>query len=399
MRKSLLIGIVVSLLVLMTVGCWAADDTDTNALKEQVKALQGQLKALEDKIQAIEDTQKKKIDEDKTGLKKVDSGFGTIKVDGLLQNWYTWNSENLSGDDRDTFKTRRMEIKFSGQINPKVKWAAMIDPAKKLDVNKTVDSGTGDLSDVSIKQETRILQDALINYTLSPTTSLDVGQYKIPVGMEGLASSASLDTVERALFTIRGNKETTGVFGDFRDLGVTVRGLFDSGEYQVGLFNGEKQNNPDLNDTKSGAARVVFRPKSTPGLQFGASFFKGLNSAALFDRRRIGGELRYERNALTLASEILSGTDETASGDLDADGWYALAGWKLNPRNQLVLRYDVWNTPSPTSTNGGDENDLTLGWNYFITKHNAKLQLNLVRKNFDLHTDQTLLLTNAQVAF
>jgi hypothetical protein len=331
------------------------------------------------------------------GPSPVEAGFGTIKIDGLMQNWFVWNSNNLSGDDRDGFKTRRMEIKLSGQINPQVKWAVMFDVSKSLSLDT---SG----ATPKVKQESRALQDLVITYALKSGQALDVGQFKIPVGMEGLTSSSQLDTVERALFTIRGNKETGGVFGDFRDLGVVLRGTYESGEYQIGVFNGDKQNAPDTNDQKAGVARVIYKPKTTPGLQLGASYYKGETTAANLERRRTGYELRYDQKAWFLASEEISGSDGQAGGEgtpssLDSSGWYVLCGRKMDDKHQVVVRYDVWNAPAPTAGNGGDEKDITLGYNYLMTGHNAKLQFNLVRKNFALHDDQTLFLTNAQVAF
>lgn len=332
-------------------------------------------------------------DQAKPSPSPVVAGFGTIKVDGLMQSWFTWNSNNLAGDDRDGFKTRRMEVKLSGQVNPQVTWAVMFDLAKSLSLDT---SGAAP----KVKQESRALQDLSLAYMVRSDLTLDIGQFKVPVGMEGLTSSAQLDTVERALFTVRGNKEAGGVYGDIRDLGLVLRGTYDSGEYQVGVFNGDKQNAPDTNDQKAAVGRIVYRPKATPGLQVGVSFYKGLATADRLDRRRTGAELKYDQKTWFLRSELISGSDgQAAGGSLDSSGWYALCGRKVDEKQQVLLRYDVWNAPAPTTSNGGDEKDITLGYNYLMTGHNAKLQVNLVRKNFDLHDDQTLLMTNAQAAF
>src|SRR5258705_3088371 len=63
----------------------------------------------------------------------VEVGIGKIKFNGLLQTWFLAGNGGLT----DTFRIRRAELKFTGEISPHFKWTVMIDPAKYLTLNNT----------------------------------------------------------------------------------------------------------------------------------------------------------------------------------------------------------------------------------------------------------------------
>jgi len=102
---------------------------------------------------------------------------------------------------------------------------------------------------------------------------------------------------------------------------------------------------------------------------------------AIGKTRRIGGELLFVRAPFVLESEYMTGEDNVSTSTLtDKTGWYALAGYSLGPKKQVVARYDYWD-PN-THLSGDAEDDLLLGLNWYLAKNNAKFQVNLVRKNF-----------------
>jgi Phosphate-selective porin O and P len=115
---------------------------------------------------------------------KVDAGFGTIMFNGLLQGWYAAGN----GGFRDTFKIRRAEPGFSGQITPKVRWALMFDFSKALSSNNTFTTINGQqaLRDTSIDQGSRILEDAFITLDYIKNVHVNVGQFKLPLSLEGI---------------------------------------------------------------------------------------------------------------------------------------------------------------------------------------------------------------------
>jgi hypothetical protein len=197
--------------------------------------------------------------------RSVESGFGSLRFDGLLQGWYAAGN----GGFHDTFRLRRSELKFSGEITPQVKWGVMLDLAKGLSVNNsyTTINGTKVLSDTSVNQASRILQDLYITLDYIKNVHVDVGQFKIPLSLEGLQSSATLETVERTMFIA--DRARGGSYGDVRDFGVMIRGpIGKQVDYQLGLFNGssENQNDVDKNDQKAVIGRLVVRPPFIKGL-------------------------------------------------------------------------------------------------------------------------------------
>src|ERR1051325_8273641 len=70
---------------------------------------------------------------------------------------------------KDGFRLRKADLKFSGEISPKLRWRVSFDAAKVLTLNKTVteiDDSTA-LADAALDQRTRILQDAALTYTVN----------------------------------------------------------------------------------------------------------------------------------------------------------------------------------------------------------------------------------------
>ncbi len=88
--------------------------------------------------------------------------------------------------------------------------------------------------------------------------------------------------------------------------------------------------------------------------------------------------------------------------------YYGHIGYLFTPKLEGIARYDYFDT-NKNATNA-DGTDLTLGLNYYLKGNNAKVQLNLVRRNGDptaltgngandLRNDRYELRTNFQVAF
>jgi phosphate-selective porin len=210
-----------------------------------------------------------------------------------------------------------------------------------------------------------------------------VGQFKVPLSLEGLQSSAALETVERALFIT--DRARGGAFGDVRDLGVMAHGsLNKSVDYQIGFFNGlgENINDTDKNDQKAVAGRFVVRPSFLRGLQLGTSgATAGFSSRADRPRRdRIGGELLFVRRQFNVKAEFMQGID----GDTHRRGYYTHFGYKVSPKVELVGRFDTFDPDVRAENNALNvtERDYIAGVNYYITENKVKLQFNYMRKTF-----------------
>ena len=291
----------------------------------------------------------------------IQSWSDRIKFHGLLQAWY------LSGDQgfNDTFRVRRAELKFVGDASPAIKWTVMVDPAKAL----------------SLANSVRILQDAFITLSYHNRLHLNVGRFKVPLSLEGLQSSAELDT-ERALFS--SDRSRGGTYGDVRDIGVMTYGaLTDRVDFQLGFFDlsGDTPNNLGTHQ-KAAAGRVVYRPAFLPGLQVGSSGVRGNGTTVEHSHRhRSGAELLYLKGPTTLKAEYMTGKD----GLLERKGHYLHFAYKLTPQWESILRYDTWDPDVDLERTAASvtERDYIVGFNYFIHGSHVNLQFNYVRKTFE----------------
>jgi phosphate-selective porin len=95
----------------------------------------------------------------------------------------------------------------------------------------------------------------------------------------------------------------------------------------------------------------------------------------------------------------------------DIRGYYGSVGYRLTPKLEGVLRYDYLDANRDL---GGDTEvrDIIAGLNYYIKGNNAKIQVNVLRRNgaeglgnsvsnpsSDIQNDRTELRANFQVAF
>lgn len=256
----------------------------------------------------------------------VTTGFEKVTFGGLLQVWY---QENAPDVDR-TFRIRRTELRLSGAFSRRARWTVMIDPSRALRLSRdsTIVDGSIVVPTAGVNQVSRIIQDAYISVEFGPSFSVDAGQRKVPLSLEGLQSAAELRTVERALMFSDGGRG--GDLGDVRDIGVMAYGrITPRVDYQVGVFNGlgENQNNVAAKDAMAVAARVVVRP-GAPGLQVDAS--GGVNGRLDADERRtrpfgprdrLGVDAFFQRGRWTAQSELMVGRDD----EQRRLGTYALA--------------------------------------------------------------------------
>jgi phosphate-selective porin/uncharacterized coiled-coil protein SlyX len=332
-------------------------------------------------------------------VRNVEIGIGSIRFNGLLQGQYLAGNESV----RDSFRIRRAELKFTGEINPQVKWTFMIDLAKAISVSNTFATINGQsvLTNTSVNQSSRIFQDGYITLNYIKNVSVDIGQFKLPLSFEGVQSATRLETIERAMFL--SDRARGGGLGDVRDIGVMARGSFKKQlEYQIGMFNGvgESHNDVDKNDQKTVVGRMVLKPAFVKGLQFGGSgAFTGATRIDRPRKERLGAELYYIRGPWTVKSELMTGKD----ADLHRIGYYGLLAYKINPKVEAVFRYDTFDPDRRRENSFANaiERDYVVGVNYFISENNVKLQFNYLRKTFnnDIVPARNLFLINLQTAW
>lgn len=328
----------------------------------------------------------------------VEAGFGKIRFTGLIQGWY-----QAGNGINNSLRFRRAQLRFTGQLLPKVRWTVMIDPSRALSVNTTTTTigGIPVITSISPNQASRIFQEAVISLSYIKDVNIDIGQFKIPLSQEGLQSSSALDTVERALFLtdrIRG-----GGLGDVRDFGVQFSGpLGKDFNYQIGVFNGvgETQNALDSNQGKALVGRFVVRPPFVKGLQLGISgAWSNFERLSNTRRDRLGGEFLYANKKVRIKTEVMGAAD----GDFRRLGFYSHVGYRITPKLEAIFRVDGFDPDRRRETNALNvfELDYVTGFNYNFSQNNFKFQLNYVRKTFNngILPSRNLFLANIQTAW
>lgn len=320
-----------------------------------------------------------------------------LKFQGLVQGWYQQGDEGFVG----SFRLRRSELGISGEVTSRARFMVMIDPSKALSLNTQTRaiSGAPVLTQMSVNHASRILQDAYVAVAVAPHLDVQVGQFKVPLNFEGLASSYALPLVERSL--IDTDRTRGGTFGDLRDIGLMARGAFANGlEYRLGVFNGLgfNQNDLDKDNRKAVAGRLAYKTPVT-GLQVGGFGALDKDASAEIERKRMGLDAQYLHGPLLLQAELVAGSD----GTLDRLGYYATIGYKITKTAEVVARYDALDpdTNFDTTTANVTERDYDVGFNYYITGNNLKFQAEYLRKTFasDVAPDRNVALFNLQVTW
>lgn len=298
----------------------------------------------------------------------------TPAINGMLQFWMTAGDQGF----RNGYRLRRAEVKASGSPTARIAWTVVLDFAKSLSASSTTTS-SGSVQ-TAVSQTSRALQDANVVFLASPSVRVAVGQQKVPFGMEGFASSSTIEMVERALFA--SDRARGGSFGDTRDLGVAVRGVVGpSLDYHVGVFNGsgESQNDVDANLAKAVIARVLLRPHAA--LQLGASGVYAGNGAGDAPRRdREAVEVRVKRGRLLVQTEAVQGHDAS----ILRRGAYLHAGYRIVPSLDLRARVDAWDPDVRREADlaSATERDYLVGATWLVPSAGVKLQGDVARRTW-----------------
>ena len=339
-------------------------------------------------------------DEKKDAL-PVTTTNATAKFGALIQIWNTTNfgNKDLGTETFNTFRIRRIELKFSGKIDDRIGFTVMIDPSKPLANSQTKADSTKANGSQNVdatkgtKSETAILQDLYITYLLNKEMSVEakVGQFKYPLTYEGLLSSSGLSFIDRA--------EVTKAFGDKRDVGIQLSAKPGMFEGSVMIVQGNSQNKTDVNKNKDIAARLIAKPME--GLSVGGSLYKGFagnDGKTPQDRYAIEGA--YKAGKITSYGEFIFAKDAKSGAAKSQKGAYIAALYRLTDAFEPGLRYE-WAGKNFESNKGIEQNRITAGLNYYLEK-NAKIQLNYVYGKYSAKSKDTasnLFMINWQVNF
>lgn len=227
---------------------------------------------------------------------RSDDGLFLLRPSGRIQARYEGAlSEGAPGEpdpNRSTFLVRRAKLTARGHfLGPRWKYRLQME--------------LGGASPCSAGAPVRCpyLEDAYIEWWMTPKVALRAGQYKVPFGFQRTMSSGGYEFVERSA--------AMNAFDLDRDLGLWVVGQPLDGrlQCQVGVMNGAGRNRPDDNIDKAYVARIVAQPLGKLPEQEGDA---AASTAPLVS---VGGAAHYN-----LAPTDVRQRDPNANDDVDADG-------------------------------------------------------------------------------
>lgn len=326
---------------------------------------------------------------------------GVFKPGALLQFWAL--GSHRDGESETTFRIRRAELKIFGEIYPElIAYKLMIDPAKALEFDTASlpvegqEPAPDTPGEVVIEQpsgSTSIFQDLEIGF-LTSYADVTVGQFKIPLSLEGYNSSSKLIFPERALVAKK--------YGDRRDIGLKIDKKIGPIYYYLGLFNGSGQNRLDTNDQKDLAARVEVEP--ILGLLFGAAGYASLGERDQpTTRDRVEADVRLDVANVLVQGEYLHGWDGAADADrTEGHGFYAALGYTFFGRLQPVARVGFVDADVAEDVAAGGTDEVwhyEIGANYNFDARRARLALSASLFDFDDSPSETVVILAAQLSF
>ena len=250
----------------------------------------GPVFAEEAKPEEKKEEPKTTVDASKGGV-TFKSGYNSLTLGARLQ--VRWTGEDREDFDSDTagagkgeedgfssgFDIARMRLALKGGM-----WKPWLKYEFQYEFARTSGSSSNKI------------KDALLEFETSKATALKLGQYKVPFSLQQLISSGRQEFVDRAL--------TDGKFDPGRDIGLSFWGTAAGKKfgYQVGVFNGGGEGNPQDDAGYLYVGRVTWDPLgefkllesdlegpgTKPALHFGLAYRagepgKGVVTTGVFD--------------------------------------------------------------------------------------------------------------------
>lgn len=285
-----------------------------------------------------------------SAAESVQVSLGTVKLNGLFQIW-ALNDTTATNDAASNFRMRRAELKLSGSVYEKTRWFVMFDPAKS--------PSTGAISN---SNDNKILQDLGAGFMLLEDLEVVIGQFKIPTTAEGLISSSELLLPERSYIgRFFGDRREPGLMFDYNPKPIRLRVMASNGQVTPG---GAGTNITETNGSKDINGRADYAITET--LSVGA--FASQSHAVVGLSNRYGGDVQFVDGPVVARASGVQGKEL----DVDKNGMSVEAGYMLDDKWQATARYENF---QQTSTPENSSSIYTIGANYLLEKHNAKIQL------------------------
>jgi hypothetical protein len=302
---------------------------------------------------------------------------GKAKMNSLLQFWFvndTSLGHQVIGGKQNEAKLdmlmRRAEVNFNGALSDSTRWALGLDFARPMN------------------GATNVLNDFVISQTLVlPELTLDVGQFKIPTVAESLDPSGQLLFPERSM--------VARTWGESRQPGARIAYSTNMWKLQGMISNGGnvKGNNlagngQNVLDVDNGTEAhpnnkdLTFRFDIKPMEMVSAGAFTYFPSYNWGQGGAFGGNVRVmPMEDLVVRAEYVRGWTRGTGGDNLPQNGYVIDGGYQYGDFQPVARYEIQQqcvtAAGGVGTTSGDcftASATTLGLNYYLMKHNSKVQ-------------------------
>lgn len=240
-------------------------------------------------------------------------------------------------------------------------------PHARIQLNGKLDGGFSYNVHFDAAASSKVV-DAFIGYKMSDKANVTIGIQKPGVSYEFLMAPHKVDFVTRST--------VVSTLTTHRDIGVKFHGgLTDEFNYTFGIYNGNGYG-PNDNNKFFYAGRLHYDSSLEDGslivgvnASYGEHANRNLSSNLLAingERVTYGGDFRYENSSIILASEVL-GAELDYIGFAEADnvfGFHVTGGYKVTDRDQLLLRYDNFDSELLPSA---DQERIVIGYNRFPT--------------------------------
>lgn len=277
-----------------------------------------------------------------------------------------------------------------GDLNPKIQW--YVQGLYKEGNDSPTDGGVH-------------FQEAWLRFAFRKDFQLVAGQFKPAFGRERFTPDFEIYTMDRALVTDALTPDGPYIDSFYRDRGVQLDGeLPRAFRYAFGVFDGRGANHRFRGIGPMVVSQLLHQPvrdrlwRGKPfTMRYGLSTafrwgddlpFRSCcegNWKTNLERfrgadKRWGLEYSADWGDASLRAEVMEAYMNFADGealDFAASGWYVQAAKYIGPKLQAVVKVEAFD-PNRRVTNRRDVRQTTLGMNYYILQHRAKIMASYV---------------------
>ena len=236
-----------------------------------------------------------------------------------------------------------------------------------------------------------LIGDAFISHQMTKHNRLVLGNSRTHSGEEGSKSDWAVPLISYS--------QISRNFGNIRKFGARVVGEYDLIEYDLGGYSSDsyfREFFPGVEFTGWINLKPLGKTDGRYGdLKIGGGISSGHNN---FTYNVIGAYARYQYKKFRADFEYANADGYNGNlglSDNHARGMYATAYYRINPKVELLARYDTFQPNLGVSN--GDITEYVLGVNYYIKGQGLRLMLNYIFRNSSFDEDSHRIILGTQI--